>query len=150
MKGLTFFLLGGEEEVNKECAELLESKYPGLKIAGRHHGYFDDVDAIAKAIGDSRADVVWVGLGKPLEQEISLKLRSLVNTSWIITCGGCFNFVTGKYKRAPLWMQRLNLEWLHRLSSNPRKLFWRYLITNPHALYLMMRKSNQHVPDKAR
>lgn len=141
--GLTFFLLGAEEEVNKECAEILEAEYPGLKVVGRHHGYFDELGDIAESIRISRPDVIWVGLGKPLEQQVSLKLQQLVQASWIVTCGGCFNFVTGKYKRAPMWMQRANLEWLHRLGSNPRKLFLRYLVTNPHALYLMVRHAGK-------
>lgn len=140
--GLTFFLLGAEEDVNRTCATLLESKYPGLRIAGRHHGFFNDLEVVAEAIRASQADLVWVGLGKPLEQEVARKLKPLVTASWLITCGGCFNFITGKYKRAPMWMQRINMEWLHRMVSHPRKLFWRYAITNPHALYLMLRYSD--------
>jgi exopolysaccharide biosynthesis WecB/TagA/CpsF family protein len=138
----SFFLLGGTEEVNKGCAQELQRLYPGLKIAGRRNGYFSESEEndIIEQIKDSEAHVVWVGLGKPKEQEISLRWKhSLTTAHWIVTCGGCFNYVTGHYKRAPQWMQDRNLEWLHRLWHNPRQLLGRYLITNPHALWIAFR-----------
>jgi UDP-N-acetyl-D-mannosaminuronic acid transferase (WecB/TagA/CpsF family) len=58
-----------------------------------------------------------------------------------VTSGGCFNYVTGDYVRAPGWMQHAGLEWLYRLWREPRRLFLRYAITNPHALYLMLTRS---------
>ena len=65
--------------------------------------------------------------------------RKRIKAGWLITCGGCFNFITGHYRRAPKWMQDANLEWLHRLATNPKKLFWRYLITTPHAMLIVFR-----------
>lgn len=58
-----------------------------------------------------------------------------------LTSGGCFNYVTGHYSRAPLWMQRMNLEWVYRMITNPRQLFMRYLLTTPHALYLALART---------
>lgn len=137
--GLQFFLFGGTEEVNGECARVVQDQYPLLKIAGRRHGYYSDADeaAICDAINASGADVVWVGLGKPKEQEFCVRNRHRIKAGWLITCGGCFNFITGRYSRAPNWMQNAGLEWLHRVVTNPRQLFWRYLTTNPHALFLI-------------
>ena len=136
--GFSFYLLGATEEVNRECAATLVRKYPGLTIAGRQHGFFRDLDRVAEDIRAASPDVLWVGMGKPLEQRISLQLRDRTSVPWIVTCGGCFNFVVGAYRRAPAWMQRANLEWLHRLLSDPRKLFWRYAVTSPHALLLVL------------
>lgn len=137
--GLSFYLLGGTEEVNAECCRRLEALYPSLMLAGHRHGYFSDAEepAICEAINESGADVVWVGLGKPKEQVFSVRNRDRLRAGWLVTCGGCFNFVTGHYARAPGWMQRSGLEWAHRLASDPKKLFWRYATTNPHALYLI-------------
>ncbi len=139
-EGLGFYLLGGADSINKACAEQLVRKYPGLRIAGRHHGYFDhaDLSGIAKDINESNADILWVGLGKPHEQFVALRLAGLVRCGWLITCGGCFNFVTGRYRRAPRWMQDMNLEWVHRMLTRPRQLFWRYLVTTPHALWIAL------------
>ncbi|WP_417258032.1 WecB/TagA/CpsF family glycosyltransferase [Celeribacter sp.] len=139
--GHSFFLLGADEETNRDCAKKLQLLYPNLKIVGRHHGFFseeEEQDVIAQ-INAVKPDVVWVGLGKPKEQSVSLRLRDQINATWIITCGGCYNYITGAYPRAPQWMQNNNLEWLHRMLTNPQKLFWRYLVTTPHALWIVGR-----------
>jgi N-acetylglucosaminyldiphosphoundecaprenol N-acetyl-beta-D-mannosaminyltransferase len=142
--GLSFYLLGGTEEVNARCAAKLVDKYPGLTIVGRRNGYFAkrEEDDVVDDINAARPDVLWVGIGKPKEQIFAIKHRSRLKAGWVITCGGCFNYITGQYKRAPEWMQRTNLEWLHRMGTNPRHLFWRYVSTCPRALYLAMRASS--------
>ncbi len=139
-EGLSFFLLGGEPGLAQRAANELTKKFPGLKIAGTHHGYFgakDEAGMIEK-INTTRPDIVWVGLGKPLEQKFCTTHKSQINAGWLVTCGGCFHFITGDYVRAPAWMQNSGLEWLHRLASRPRALFMRYLITTPHSLYLAL------------
>lgn len=137
--GLTFFLLGGPEQVNQACAERLETDYPGLRVAGRRNGYFDPADTaeVIAEIDASGADIVWVGLGKPAEQRFAIQSRSALRCGWIVTCGGCFHFVVGDYPRAPQWMQRLGLEWLHRMATGPKYLVGRYMTTIPHALWLV-------------
>ena len=74
------------------------------------------------------------------EQLLAKRLHEQLRCSWIVTCGGCFNFVAGSYARAPLWMQQVGFEWLHRALSQPRFL-WRYLTTNPVAVYWILRRS---------
>lgn len=140
---LSFYLLGATEEVNSECAAVLKNLYPDLKIAGRRHGYFTEADEpqIIEEINKAAPDLLWVGLGKPNEQIFSVRNVNKINAGWIITCGGCFNYVTGHYPRAPKWLQNLNMEWLFRMFTNPRTLFWRYLTTTPHALYLVLSKT---------
>jgi N-acetylglucosaminyldiphosphoundecaprenol N-acetyl-beta-D-mannosaminyltransferase len=138
--GLRFFLLGGSEDVNARCAEELVRRYPGLVIAGRRNGYFaaDDEAAICEAINSAKADVVWVGLGVPFEYDFCARNKARLKAGWIVTSGGCFNFVSGDYARAPRWMQRAGLEWLYRLAREPKRLFWRYAITNPLALFTIL------------
>jgi len=148
--GLRFFLLGATEEQNSAAVVAMEKRYPSLKIVGRHHGYFgNDDEGICKLIRESRADVVWVGLGKPLEEYWCLRNRErLTGVGWIKTCGGLYSFLAGDASRAPKWMQRLSLEWLHRVISEPRRLAWRYIATNPYALYRLIRytKRSPHEP----
>lgn len=141
--GLTFFLLGATEEVNSTCAKRMQELYPGLGIAGRRHGYFsrDDEAAICEEINASKADIVWVGLGVPFEHGFSVRNKHRLRAGWLVTSGGCFNYVTGHYARAPEWMQRAGLEWLHRAWREPRRLFWRYAVTNPHALFLLLTRT---------
>ena len=66
-------------------------------------------------------DVIWVGLSVPLEYEFAVRNRGRLKAGWLVTCGGCFNFITGAYKRAPRWMQAIGLEWLHRLCREPKR-----------------------------
>ncbi|HEX3810250.1 MAG TPA: WecB/TagA/CpsF family glycosyltransferase [Rhizomicrobium sp.] len=139
--GLKFFLLGASEDINARCAETLKKHYPALEIAGRRHGYFrrhGEERQVCEAINTSGADVVWVGLGVPLEQDFCVRNKTQLNAGWLVTSGGLFNFVAGDYTRAPQWMQALSLEWLYRLAREPGRLFWRYATTNPLAALMMM------------
>jgi len=138
--GLSFYLLGGSEKVNAECARRLVLLYPGLRIAGRRDGYFavDEEPAVVAGINAARPDIVWIGLGKPREQVFAAHWRDHLQAGWLVTCGGCFNYIAGDYRRAPLWMRQANLEWLHRMITRPRHLLWRYLVTTPHALWLAL------------
>jgi exopolysaccharide biosynthesis WecB/TagA/CpsF family protein len=146
-RGLGFYLLGGSEDVNRRCAERLRELYPDLVIAGRRDGYFDTAEegAVLEAIRKSGADVVWFGLGKPREQLAALRARDVLDCGWIVTCGGCFNFVAGDYRRAPVWMQRAGLEWLHRMATGPRYLLRRYLLNIPHVLWLLLLRDGLNV-----
>ncbi len=139
-KGLRFALLGGEPGLADRAASRLRQLYPDLQIVSCEHGFFrpEEEDALLSRINAAEPDVIWVGLGKPIEQLFCIRNRDRLRAGWLITCGGCFNFITGDYRRAPLWMQNWGLEWLHRMVTGPRSLIMRYLITNPHALYLAL------------
>ena len=78
---------------------------PGLQIVGRRHGYFsrDEEDEICDEINLTLPDVIWVGLSVPLEYEFAVRNKTRLNAGWLVTCGGCYNFITGAYRpRAPL------------------------------------------------
>ncbi|WP_424931106.1 WecB/TagA/CpsF family glycosyltransferase [Amaricoccus macauensis] len=138
--GLSFYLLGGEEGIARECADRLKELYPNLQVAGYRSGYFseEEEESVIEEVNASGADIVWVGLGKPKEQLFVSKNRSKLHCAWVVTCGGCFNFITGDYSRAPKWMQAAGMEWIHRMLTGPRYLLTRYLTTVPHALWLTL------------
>lgn len=142
--GLRFFFLGSSEDENRAAVEAVTRLYPELIVAGRHHGYFDDSDdeEICERIRESGTDVLWVALGKPRQERWAVKNRSrLSGVAWIKTCGGLYAFLSGRVTRSPRWMQRLGLEWLYRAAGEPTRLGWRYLTTNPYALYRLLRYS---------
>ncbi|MEJ1993421.1 MAG: WecB/TagA/CpsF family glycosyltransferase [Maritimibacter sp.] len=145
--GLSFYLLGATASVNEGCVAELRRIYPDLEIAGARDGFFSQAeqDEVLEEIAATKPDIVWVGMGKPREQAFAIAAREKLQAGWIITCGGCFNYITGAYPRAPQWMQDNNLEWVHRLVTNPRALFWRYLWTTPYALWLTLRHSSKGV-----
>ena len=128
---LRFFILGAKEEQNRAVVDVIRTLYPDVEIVGRHHGYFPPEDD---------KDVLWVALGKPRQEFWSIRNReNLKGVGWIKTCGGLYSFLTGDAPRAPGWMQALGLEWLHRVALDPKRLGWRYLTTNPYALYRLVR-----------
>jgi N-acetylglucosaminyldiphosphoundecaprenol N-acetyl-beta-D-mannosaminyltransferase len=147
--GLRFYLLGATEENNEKAAAILARTYLGLQIVGRRHGYFSQLeeDDICDEINLTRPDVIWVGLSAPLEYKFAVRNRKRLKAGWLVTCGGCFNFITGHYARAPRWMQTAGLEWLHRLWREPRRLFWRYATSNPVAVFLLLTRTKTLPPE---
>ncbi|KEQ55474.1 WecB/TagA/CpsF family glycosyltransferase [Sphingobium chlorophenolicum] len=137
--GVSYYLLGAEEKVNSACATEILRIAPGLQLAGRRNGFWkpEEEDAVIDAINAAAPDVLWVGTGKPREQAFCVRNRHRIKAGWIVTCGGLFNYITGDYPRAPMWMQKSGFEWLHRMATRPKELAWRYITTNPHALWLI-------------
>lgn len=143
--GASFYLLGGQEEVNAGTAARLSKRYPGLKIAGRHHGYFGQSDEgdIVDRINASGADIVWIGLGVPLEQAfVARNLERLTTASVVKTCGGLFDFLSGRRSRAPKAVQAAGFEWAYRALLEPKRLGKRYLLTNGGAVRLLLTRSD--------
>ena len=137
---LSFYLLGGSERQNQAAFEAVQAAYPGLRLAGRHNGFFgrDEDAAVCRAIVQSGADVVWVGLGKPLQETWAVRNREhLAGVGWLKTCGGLYAFLTGEVRRAPRFAQKMGFEWAWRILQEPRRLALRYLLTGPHALLRM-------------
>jgi exopolysaccharide biosynthesis WecB/TagA/CpsF family protein len=117
---------------------------------GRRHGYFsrDEEEEICDEINLTQPDVIWVGLSVPREYEFSVRNKARLRAGWLVTCGGCYSFITGAHRRAPHWMQAAGLEWLFRLIQEPRRLFWRYAVTNPLAVFLLLTRTSSQ-PDGA-
>ena len=151
--GLTFYMFGADEAENAAAVANVRRLYPNLKIIGHSHGFLrgealrakvDEINALAP-------DYLWVALGVPYEQAfVEEYTPHLFQVGVIKTSGGLFNFLSGSRSRAPEWMQRASLEWAWRIWLEPRRLFWRYLTTNPRALYLLFNKSRQSTTNRKR
>ncbi|MDJ0950964.1 MAG: WecB/TagA/CpsF family glycosyltransferase [Alphaproteobacteria bacterium] len=144
--GMSFYLLGAQEDINRAAFEAVGYRYPSLKLAGRRHGYFrpEEEAGVIEEIRSAQPDVVWVALGRPRQEYFCVRNRAhLTGVSWVKTCGGLFDFLAGKATRAPMWMQTAGLEWLYRTALEPRRLAWRYLTTNPYALWRMLLHSRE-------
>lgn len=142
--GETFYLFGSTEEENRRAAEVIAARYPGLRIVGRSNGYLsaDELMARLREINELSPDILWLGLGVPREQSfVRDHAQLLANVGVIKTAGGLFNHLSGRRRRAPLVLQKAGLEWLWRMMLEPRRLFWRYLTTNPRAFYAILRNS---------
>lgn len=138
------FFLGGDPGTASGAAEILSSLYPGLIVAGTYcppFGFESDQIEMLRIIETVRAaqpDLVFVGLGFPKQERLVAMLRKAAPTSYFIGVGITFSFVTGDVARAPSWLQRLGMEWVHRLVQEPRRLFKRYIIDDiPFAVWLL-------------
>ncbi len=142
--GTTFYMLGADEEENQKAVAAVRAAYPKLRLVGHSHGYLQGAALEEKVdeINRLAPDILWLALGVPLEQRFVRRFSGrLGNVGVIKTSGGLFNFLSGKNSRAPTWMQKAGFEWLWRMLIEPRRLFWRYLTTNPRALYALLRYS---------
>lgn len=131
-KGYSVYFLGAKQEVVENTAKILKQKYPELKVAGIHNGYFKEEDwlVIYKELKESNPDFVFVGITSPLKEYLVDYLQKQGLNCVFMGVGGSFDVISGKIPRAPLWMQRMNLEWLFRVIQEPRRLFKRYFIGN--------------------
>lgn len=146
----SIFLIGGDGGAAEATAATLRQMHPGLRIAGINSAWFEAdgsspaMDALVDELRRTRPDVVFVGIGSPKSERITERLRARVGTvmpsTWWIGVGISFSFISGQIPRAPHWMQRSGLEWVHRLCQEPRRLAKRYLVEGlPFALTLFAR-----------
>lgn len=129
------FLLGGARGQGKILGKKLLKKFPKLQIAG----HIDtpqrpipekDNQKIIKQINNNNASIVFVGLGCPIQEKWMIDNYQKLNGTVCVGVGAAFDFISGKIKQAPPWMQASGLEWLFRLLQEPRRLWKRYLVLN--------------------
>ncbi|HEX7064069.1 MAG TPA: WecB/TagA/CpsF family glycosyltransferase [Bacillales bacterium] len=129
-KDYSVYFLGAESAVIEETVDRVDNRFPSLKIAGYHHGYFDPEDqSVLKEIQAAEPDVILVGLGVPRQEEWIAQHRELFPKGLFIGVGGSFDVLAGKVKRAPIFWQKLNLEWLYRLIQRPSR--WKRMTVLP-------------------
>jgi N-acetylglucosaminyldiphosphoundecaprenol N-acetyl-beta-D-mannosaminyltransferase len=146
--GRSVFLYGTTTRTLELLAARLISDFPGLRIAGSYAPPFraltpaEDADVV-RMINDSNADVVWVGLGAVKQEYWMAEHVDALQAHALIGVGAAFDFHAGVVKQAPLWMQRNGLEWFYRLCREPRRLWRRYLRTNPAFVVGILRRPPQ-------
>ncbi len=126
------FLLGGKQGVPERAAEKLHTLYPGLLISGTQHGYFSssELDRVIEAINTSRARILIVALGNPLQEKFIHENAHKLDCDLCIGVGGLIDYWGSGLQRAPAWMRRYRLEWVNILVRQPHK--WRrYILGNP-------------------
>jgi N-acetylglucosaminyldiphosphoundecaprenol N-acetyl-beta-D-mannosaminyltransferase len=139
LRGLSVFFLGSTEESVSDAVKQFRASHPALKIAGYRNGYFSaqEAESIAESIQASRADLLFVGMGSPAQEKFIAANAAACGVRFALGVGGSFDHICGRSKRAPLWMQRCGLEWLHRVALDPRRLWRRYLVGNTKFIWLV-------------
>ncbi len=135
-EGWACFFHGGEEGTAARLARAMERRFPGLRVAGCGTPPFRALDVAEqeeeiRRINGARPDIVFVGLGCPKQELWMAARRSRLQAPVLVGVGAAFDFHTGRVRQAPRWMMSAGLEWLFRLSQEPRRLWRRYLFYNP-------------------
>ncbi len=135
------FLYGGDEGVAQQLEQALRARYPGANIVGTYTPPFrplngEESTELCRLVDRVRPDIIWVGLSTPKQERFMAEYLPHLNTTLMIGVGAAFDFHTGRLKDSPLWMKQCGLQWLHRLSQEPARLWRRYLTNNPAFLLL--------------
>ena len=133
-KGYKHFFYGSTENTLEKLKEELLKKYSNAQIVGMYSPPFRKLtqaedEKIIEMINASGADFIWVGLGAPKQEQWMAEHQGKVK-GFMVGVGAAFDYMAQNIKRAPEWMQNMNLEWLYRLMQDPKRLFTRYLKTN--------------------
>jgi len=141
-KCLKLFFLGGNEGVAAKAAEMLQKISPSLQIAGTYCPPFgfehDEIesDKIVEMINRSKPDILFIGVGAPKQENWTMKYIDRLEVGPILGVGAAFDFSAGTVKRAPLFFQRIGMEWLWRLIQEPRRLWKRYIVRDSRFVFL--------------
>ena len=151
-RNYSVYFLGAEPGVAEKMVENLK-KFPkktlpsskvfssNIKISGFHHGYLNEKSKkeVIKEINEKKPDILFVAMGVPLQEKFIKENMEKLNTKVAITVGGSFDVLAGELKRAPLWMQKIGLEWLFRLIQEPGRL--KRMMSLPKFVFLALKKA---------
>lgn len=143
-KGYRHYFYGSKQETLDLLQQKLMEKYSGIQIAGMYSPPFrpltkeEDKEAIDR-INETKPDFVWIGLGAPKQEKWMAAHQGTID-GLMLGVGAGFDYYAENIKRAPMWMQKSNLEWLYRLMQDPKRLFKRYWSTNTKFIWNAMVK----------
>lgn len=134
--GVRHFFYGGAPGVAEELHRALSARFPGLQVTGTYTPPYRELTEaeladLQKQIAAAQPDVIWIGLSSPKQEHFMAAHAATLDAGLLIGVGAAFDFLSGLVPQAPRWMQRSGLEWLHRLATDPVRLWRRYLVHNP-------------------
>ncbi|MDT0606239.1 WecB/TagA/CpsF family glycosyltransferase [Croceitalea rosinachiae] len=142
-KQYKIFFFGAKEDVLTKVVENYSEKYSPNIIAGYRNGYFNkhDEEQIAVDISNSGANILFVAISSPTKENFLYQNKAILKkVNFIMGVGGSFDVVSGKVKRAPLWMQNAGLEWFYRFIQEPKRMWKRYLVGNSKFIFLLIKE----------
>ena len=148
-KGYCMFFLGSAEGIAAKAAEILKLKYEGLQIVGTYsppYGFEKDENEIVKIVDiiqNAKPHILIVGLGCPKQEKFIFHYKERLGVPLSLGLGASFDFVVGKIKRAPRWMRECGLEWLFRITQDPKRMIKRYIIDDAKIVRLVFKYWNR-------
>ncbi len=141
-KGYSLYLLGAGPGVADQAAQRLCARYPKLRIAGTHDGYFSrqgtENEKLICEINRLKPDILIAAFGMPLQEEWLRENREKLDVPILLSGGGVLDYAAGRLGEAPSWMIRAKLEWLFRIYEEPGRLFWRYAVEIPYFFWKVL------------
>lgn len=139
------FFYGGGEGVADALASKLQERFPGLNVAGTYTPPFrplnqDEASALTEQVRATKPHFFWVGISTPKQEKFMAEWSPKLDCAIMLGVGAAFDFHSGRKSQAPLWMQRVGLEWLYRMLTEPRRLASRYLKNNTRFLWMLARE----------
>lgn len=143
-RNIRHYFYGNSKENLEALITSLNKKYPWLNIVGYEPSVFRDMSEqeeseLVERINATNPDFVWVALGAPRQELFCRRMKNRIN-ALMVGVGGAFNVIAGIVPEAPLWMQRMSLEWFYRIVQEPRRLFKRYAVTNTKFIWYSITK----------
>lgn len=142
---LSCFFLGSSDQVLEKIEKRFKQDYPSVRVAGTLSPPFkpvftkEDNDSMIETINSAKPDILWVGMTAPKQEKWIEENRQYLDIGFASAIGAVFDFYAGTKKRAPQWAQKHGLEWFHRLISEPKRVWRRYLINNPRFVFLVLK-----------
>jgi N-acetylglucosaminyldiphosphoundecaprenol N-acetyl-beta-D-mannosaminyltransferase len=138
-KGYKIFLLGGAQGVGEEARQKIELAFPDINIVGVENGYFGEDSKVIAKIKACRPDLLFVGLGAGRQEKWINHHRGELKVPVSVVIGGSLDVISGRKRRAPVWIQKLYIEWLYRLITEPER--WKRQLALPKFLWLVFTRS---------
>jgi N-acetylglucosaminyldiphosphoundecaprenol N-acetyl-beta-D-mannosaminyltransferase len=135
-RGYRHFLYGGQPGVAELLKKALQSKFPGLEVAGTYTPPFrsltpQEEEEVLTQVRESKPHILWVGLSTPKQERFMAQYIDCLQVPLLVGVGAAFDYHTGRIRDCSHWIKRAGLQWLHRLLQDPRRLWKRYLRNNP-------------------
>jgi N-acetylglucosaminyldiphosphoundecaprenol N-acetyl-beta-D-mannosaminyltransferase len=141
-RGYRTFLYGGQPGVAELLRKNLQTKFPGLNIAGTFTPPFNNLTPeqeheVVARVRESKPHILWVGLGTPKQERFMAQYLHRLDVPLLVGVGAAFDYHTGRIRDCPAWVKRAGLQWAHRAMQDPARLWKRYLRNNPVFLWRM-------------
>ena len=142
IENYSIFLFGAKEASLSQSIKNLKNRFPKLNIAGHRNGYYQASQelAIVGMINNSNPDILLLGMPSPQKELFVEKYKDQLQVKYFFGVGGFFDILSGKIRRAPLWMQKSGLEWVYRFIQEPRRMRSRYIIGNIKFIILVLKE----------
>lgn len=141
-RNYSVFLFGAHETSLQLSRKSLQERFPDLIIAGYRNGYFkaEEELAIVDIINKANSDILFLAMSSPNKELFVEKYREILTVKYFLGVGGFFDILSGLKRRAPMWMQKIGMEWFYRFTQEPKRMWHRYFIGNSKFIWLVIKE----------